>query len=460
MPASVGTYARTSTFRLPRSPLRITSAAQIELFAAAALSVVVALTHCPRLAAHALADGRAELLERPTEYTDVADGLVGHGIDVRLALSYASYVETGSLTRERLSSQGRTQRVALAEAESAQKYMWMLAEVGVYRDLMAFVRVPFLLQDRRALVALSDAAEDSAGLGIGDGSAGLISPVRYGVPLVNVGAAYGPLNQFRNPGWPTVVLRLSTQWATGKAMKPCLRSADCSRVASRGTWAMEAETRFSYRYRYLEPYAGFAWGREFVAAAGERNYRPAGRLTGDLYSDPPAYLRWTAGLAVIPWEARHRFQRLTVDTRLSAQWVSRGRQYSPLFDVLGSSGDRRLSTVQAGLWGDGSGAAAPFTGMTTVDGHALLSGELSLRIQAARYVRFQLALGLTFQTPHAITGASPCSSGAVDVVEGAVMCTSGRENPSFRALIDSPGQRFFLSEIVGVGTTLSAAAEF
>ena len=48
------------------------------------------------------------------------------------------------------------------------------------------------------------------------------------------------------------------------------------------------------------------------------------------------------GLNVIPWEIRDQFQRVTIDFRFTGTYRSEGRDYSELFDALGSSDARSL----------------------------------------------------------------------------------------------------------------------
>lgn len=398
-------------------------------------------------------------MSRPTAYTDVADALDGDNpVDVRIAMDYAHRGRWATLRRETQDAQGRVRLQRFARASQQRGQMSLRAEVGLYRDLMVFLGVPFVLEDRRVLRP-TDLARASGLVDEQDSEANWHSRVRDGVPHIELGAAWGVLNQYRRPGLPTVVLRGATEISTGRAMEPCMRGGDCFRGVGRGTLGMSGEVRFSYRYRYAEPYCGFAVGRT-VVTTGDRNFWPAGHLQGDLDREPPTTAGLTVGVALMPWEARHRFQRLALDLRFGATFVSRGREYTSLFDVLGTSSHERLADGGQRPFAGSEVDSAPFTGMTVADAHARLSGEVTLRIQAARYVRFELGIGLFAETPHWLTGAWPCDGRLLYSDQGQVTCEEGTLNPAFRPLVDRPGYRFQVSDVLGLVSGLSAQATF
>lgn len=314
--------------------------------------------------------------------------------------------------------------------------MWMTAEVGVFRDVMVLVSAPFVLEERLDLDSRLESEGDP--LLAADS---VDSRVRDGVPHIDLGIVVGLWNQFRTPGWPTWVLRLETQVGTGEARGPCLRGQGCFRGAGRGTVGLSVESRFSYRFRWLEPYVGFAAGGEWVTTgAYDFQVDAAEDVLG-----PPKTASMTLGTAFVPWEVRGRFQRFEIDVRAKAVYVSRGRDYSVLYDLLGSSEELA----------DGDGEYdAPFTGMTTVSSHARFSLHAALQIQAARYVQFRLGAGVLAATPHLLTGAQPCGEPTKE------SCESATPNPLYRAEIDQPGQRFTLSHILGIDLFASASARF
>ena len=403
---------------------------------------------------HATRSAHAEaprvFLAEPTNYTNVLDAFVGKGLpDFRLSLGFLSTSETSTIQRENPSHSqaGSYSHVAFASLDRTAKQIWISAEVGLFQDLMLTLNTPFVLEDSLTLAATPYAVQS----GLLDHAVGADydSRIRDGVPYINAGLAYGLINQYRTPNLPTWIVRLDAQISTGQAMTPCLHGQSCFRGAGRGTVRVQGETRFSYRYRLVEPYGGFSYAREAVTTAQD-NYWPNGTLPNDLDRNPPSRAGWTAGLSLIPWEDRERMQRIAVDGRFSATYVSRGRDYSPLFDILGTSPllSPDMSTAAT--------TSARFTGMTTIDAHVDMRGDLELLVRAARYVRFRFGLGISAATAHLITGASPCAA----AVTSSGTCEGGQDNPSYQPIIDRPGNRFRITDIIGVSLSASAAGQF
>src|SRR6185436_4158001 len=65
---------------------------------------------------------------------------------------------------------------------------------------------------------------------------------------------------------------------------------------------------------------------------------------------PPLIGRFTTGIEVTPWEHREAFQRLVLDARVSGTYHSPGREYSELFDALGTSQAKSLRDPNPGSY--------------------------------------------------------------------------------------------------------------
>ncbi|HET6339172.1 MAG TPA: hypothetical protein VFG30_38395, partial [Polyangiales bacterium] len=136
--------------------------------------------------------------------------------------------------------------------------------------------------------------------------------------------------------------------------------------------------------------------------------------------------------------------------------VSAGRDYTPLFDVLGTSGNPYLSTpleLEAGT-------PVAFNGLTQVDAYAKLALNLALAMQAARYVRFRVDLNVSHATQHLLTGAAACSAAGRDSDSTSDQCGDKQPNALYRAVIDQPGQRFALSSDIAYSLSATATAQF
>ena len=398
----------------------------------------------------ASAESAEMFLSEPASYTDVLEAFAGRGLpDFRLSLGFRTITRSSTVQRE-----DRTQVRAgtftfrdFARHERTTKLIWMTAEIGLYRGLMLVVSSPFVLEDARTLDATPFAIR--SGLLDHAVASSYDSRIRDGIPYVDLGLAYKLVDQFQHQNFPTWVVRFNAQIGTGKAMSPCLHGQSCFRGASRGTTQLQGETRFSFRHRLVEPYGGFFYAKEFVTTAGD-NFWPKGVSSDSSNQQPPSRAGWTAGIAVIPWENRQRMQRLSVNGQLSSTYVSAGRDYSPLFDVLGTSPS--LMSVD----GNGSGTTARFTGITSVDAHVAMQADLHLMIRAAQYARFRFGLGVSKSTSHLITGAYPC----LDSVTENGACPAGQTSPTYQAPIDRPGNRFRLTDIFALNVSASAAGQF
>lgn len=445
---------------------------------------------------------RLRLMRETVSFTDVIDAFDGadrFDLDVRLA--YERQRERGKIYRERTSAAEGRHQVRVADHAREQSRLSLGVDVGLLRDLMATLRIPLVLGDARqlSLPAGYDEGLVRAQLAGAQGavdplfSPSFASPTRAGLDYFAVGLAYALLNQMRRPWQPTWVVRVEGRRALGQPLQPCRSGKVCGTEStedrdsdgeldgtrgvqepgsSRGMSALELGTRFSRRYRRAEPYAGMGMLVEWPSTA-----RPLFELPGAARARPGMQSSAQLGAALIPWENRGSFQRIVLDVRLDATYVGAGYDYSALFDALGSSGDPELARAYydtgAGPYGVTCGgdadpacepaAAREFHGITRVASHLQYGGRIGVEVQAARYVRFMIGSSVNVVTPHAITGASACPSGAA-AADGALAeaagCAEGLRSPRHRPVIDANGRRFFMRDQLLLGVFAQATAMF
>jgi hypothetical protein len=432
----------------------------------------------PRAAAQ---DKPPYLFLEPTEYTDVIDAFDGPDdpIDFNVQLSFVRSQDSASILRERNPAGAfAVDTLHVANYRSVRSALVLGAEIGLYKDLMLYGQIPLVFSDTRDLrlpnsarcespacrqrartvaSVLNDAPPDAA-----DPSP-LFQPVplaaartRSGVPAVDVGVAWGITNQYRTPGLPTWVVLAEGRFSVSTAMKPCLAGSSCDPGKSRGTTRLLLGTRWSYRYRIIEPYVGLDHAFEWAAGA-DQAFDPssAGVFVDD--TGLPSVTGMTLGGTIVPWEHRGRFQQFSIDLRGRAEYVSSGRDYTPLFDVLGASANPALKEP----FHTDNGKQIGFNGLTHVDAYARLVLDIALAMQAARYVRFRVDLVLSHMTEHLLSGAAPCTSAARDSDgDGSDACGNKQPNALYRPVIDQPGQRFALSDQLSYSLSASATAQF
>ncbi len=442
------------------------------------------------------------LHSEPHSYTNVIDALDGYDpFDINVSLGFNRQYSTGEIQREVNNPATATGRnsanyIPVGQHEHTRNTLEVGLDVGVFHDLALFMNLPIVLSDTRTLSLPDSNADQMLSQQIReerqpDGSTislfdvPFASPARSGIPHIQVGIAWGIFNQFRDSALPNWLVMLSGQFAVGNTMRPCQNDPSSgaridyvNRVTGTtspcnggddpgitdGVHWIRFETRSSYRLRYIEPYAGLEFMAGFPAQASDQ-FKPGGDLDGFTNVIPPIQGELTAGVAIIPWEARARHQRLTIDIRLLGRYISEGHYYSPLFDALGTSQSAYLqepSYEGVDMAGNPVGREVIFQGLTDIEPHGRLSIQPAIEMQAAEYIRFRLGARFGWETPYMVTYSDACNpnfdADPGDPREG--NCRGGIINPHHRGNIDLPGRRFRLDDQFQVDLFASAIGQF
>ena len=479
--------------------------------------------------------GRPELMREPITFTDVIDSFDDEDIfDLNLTVGFLRTWEIGRIQRQYADTTTGDARMSgdwhdIANYERGTNILNVGLDIGIFRDLAIYARLPLLLSDDRSLARVGSPGTTDPYLGTSEGSlftfdadGSLRSPTRSGVDYMSFGLAWSLLNQHRDSSVPTWMIMLEGRFNLGDPMRACTRVAEvtnCNNAdgaapgagptapglptgVGRGMNALRIETRASWRYEVVEPYAGLAFQMEWPGYSTNQ-FLPSGALAGYINTLPPIQGRFTLGAAIIPWEDRLRFQRFTIDLRLTGDYISEGHEYSPIFDALGSStnpyltaptleglSDISASGVGEGCGADGTGdgadnngdgnidegclgaaglATSSFYGLTDVQSHGRFGGTLTLEMQAARYIRFAAGAGFLWSPPYVLTQADACNPN-VDAFDsgGAALvdlrrvgtCRGGIINPHHRPAIDMPGNRFRVEGTWQIDLSFSITAMF
>jgi len=179
---------------------------------------------------------------------------------------------------------------------------------------------------------------------------------------------------------------------------------------------------------------------------------------------------------------------LIADFRISGTYHSPGREYSELFDALGSSQAPSLRSPNPTAYmhnpqfdpknpigqpqsiADPNAQKAYFTGITDQQAFGSVTAHMAATWQAGEYIKFQAGLGLTFNQSHLVTTADACNpnfSGDLDksgpchtVGQGVNTSATGIPNPNHRAVIDLPGHRFSVDDTMIVQLWVSGVVMF
>jgi hypothetical protein len=475
---------------------------------ACSLAITAGLTVARRAAAEEpVTAGEPRLMSETAEVTSVIDAFDNDDpFDVNLVLGFQQSWKSSKIRREtNLNQPGLSNQAFVSTNENVASYsqststLNMGADIGIYKDLAFIFRVPLILNDSRSLGDLNG-SQAIQNLRLADPSGQQLfslpfsSPSRSGVDYFLIGLDWAITNQQRDRTKPTWVVGVQGRISVGAPLHACNANApqgvpscpdpawrgldgntpDQSRLStrdpgiSRGTDAVEIHTLVSRRFGYVEPYTGF---KALVEFAQYGDMAQTNGLQGALLNHPPLVGTFLLGMEVIPWERREQFQRLVGDIRLSGMYHSAGREYSELFDALGSSTASSLRSANPSSYkldtdphsatlgksiGDSASQQIFFNGVTDQQAYGSLGLHGSATWQAGEYIKFVAGLGVTFNQSHLITAADSCNpdlsslgTAAAGPCKGAPSATTtnlttvtGVPNPNHRDVIDLPGHRF------------------
>ena len=444
-----------------------------------------------------VAASEPRLMSESAEITSVVDAFdKDDPFDLHLMLGFSQQWKSANIRRETaLFQPGLTTGGFVARTENVAKFNQSLstlnvgADVGFYKDFALVIRLPIILSDSRGLSDLDGSSKNPQRLQDPQGAqlfkADHQSPTRSGVDWFSVGLDWAIFNQQRDFTKPTWVVGVEGRFGIGPSLHACNANAPAGTPQcpdpvnptinrdpgiSRGMNAVGAHTVFSKRYGYVEPYTGFNFLAEFAQDRGD--FGATNNLNGALVNHPPLLGTFTMGLEVIPYEHREQFQRLIADFRVSGTYHSPGREYSELFDALGSSQAPSLRSPNPTAYmrnpaatadpstqsiADPQSQKAYFTGITDQQAFGSVSAHASATWQAGEYIKFQAGLGFTFNQSHLVTSADACNPNFADNLDKSGPCrttgpvggnATGIPNPNHRAVIDLPGHRFSVDDTV------------
>jgi hypothetical protein len=432
------------------------------------------------------------LMSETAEVTSVVDAFdKDDPFDLNLTLGFEQTWKHADIRRETtLNQPGLSSGRFTADTENIASYSQQIstlnvgADVGIYRDLALIARLPIILQDAQSLGDLDGSSNNPQRLFDSNGQpiftipkgGSFQSPTRSGVDWFSVGIDWAIFNQQRDLTKPTWVIGIEGRFGVGTPLHACnatsgtnicpdpvhptIAADNRSPGISRAMDGVAAHTVFSRRFGYVEPYTGLSMLAEFPQSGSD--FGATSGYQGDLVNHPPLVGNFSLGMEVIPWERREQFQRFLFDFRATATYHSEGRDYTELFDALGSTTSQILRTPNPGGYtagpkgtsvADPSQGSVYFTGITDQLPYASLGGRFSVTWQAGEYIKFVSGVGLTYNQSHVITADQACNPSITDEPGASGACRSGGTghvtgipNPNYRPTLDVPGNRFLADD--------------
>jgi hypothetical protein len=428
------------------------------------------------------------LMNETAEVTSVVDAFdKDDPFDLNIILGFTQSWKTAKIRRESQLPQNGLEGPANAQAgfipatENIASYSSSMStlnlglDVGIYHDLALILRMPVILAWSQSLGDLNGSSGVAKQI-LADPSGGQLfnvpssSPTRSGIDTINFGLDWAIFNQQRDFTKPTWVIGIEGRVAVGAPLHAC-QVVNGSNVCpnpdgsagnrdpgiSKGFNSVIGKTVWSRRFGYVEPYSGFWVQADFPNSSSDfGKWNPA----QDLDRTPPLQGSFALGLEVIPYEAREQFQRLTADFRFKGTYHSPGRDYSELFDQLGSSQATSLRTPNPAAYTSGPGGKSVvdtssenvyFTGITEQEAYGSFTLSSSATWQTGAYIKFTLGAGLTYAQSHLITASDVCTPNGNTNPSAAGPCVQnglvqGVPNPDHRDIIDLPGHRFSVDD--------------
>jgi len=484
------------------------------------------------------------VLREPAEVTQVVDAFDDDDpFDLHLSLGYQHTWKGANIRRESSVIQpGLTTGGYGSDEMNVAKYtettsrLNTRAAIGVYKDIQLVLRLPIILSNKRKLEGLD--GSDKVQSVVLQGAPGeqlfslpFESPSRSGIEYLAIGIDAAIMNQFRDLTKPTWVVGIEGRFSVSEPMHACTtktsglnqagpqkKCADPSDInrngrpdvtdpasgdllegtnpserkpgVSRGTTGLELHSFLSKRIKYIEPYGGFRALFEFQNDSSDYGSTD---LKGSLVNHPPLQGSIIMGLNVIPWEIRDQFQRVTIDMRFTGSYRSEGRDYSELFDAIGSSDAPSLRNPNYASYranpafnpNQAEGPTNPrsvvdpnsqkvyVTGLTDVQQHGIYTLSTELTWQAGEYVKFSLGGGYTIVQSHLITFDQACNPDFSDNLDKSGPCkttassaggtsssATGIPNPNYRPVINTPGRRFKVDDSSAFDAWINATVMF
>jgi hypothetical protein len=421
------------------------------------------------------------VMSETAEVTTVADAFDGDDpFDLNLVVGFTQSWKHAKIRRETqlpqpgLASGGFIPATEnIATYNSSKSTLLVGADVGLYKDLALIFRVPLILSWSQSLGDLNGSTADDPQLladpmGVQLFSVPFSSPTRSGVDYISAGVDWAIYNQQRDETKPTWVIGIEGRLAVGSVLHACNAGAtvECPNPNPGDTTTLKpgispgydsiiGRSTWSRRFGYVEPYTGFQVQAQFAQA---RSVFGAYNPPNDLDRTPPLLGSFMLGMEVVPYEHREQYQRLSADFRFKGSYQSPGRDYSELFDALGSSSSTYLTTPNpAQYMASGTSSVAKtgteqvrFTGVTEEQAFGSFTASASATWQAGEYIKFTAGSSFTYSQPHLVTAADTCTPNNTDRGQAGPCATAagvlGSPNPDHHDIIDLPGHRFSVDD--------------
>lgn len=447
------------------------------------------------------------------EITDVIDAADGDDpFDMRIEVEYRRSLRRAKITREfncQPSAPGRDHEadtcpgappvgellhVKELRYERITHEVLPTVRVGLWHDLELKVEIPIVATDTQSIRFAGDGGNpDSIPITAAESSIAPENggnlfdvppdmPDRGGLGDMLFMLRFSPFAQERDDLRGDWTLELGYRAPTGTVMKAN------NEAVGRGVHELIVATALSRRFQYADPYGRFEAVFPFASQnALFKDYGDSQQHVG-----PGTRAGFMAGAELVPYDDPNSGVKFFIDIGLGAEYQAEGRDYSELFDALGSATAGRDPVPDPSNPGEtitdpcASGvdyepgncprfnpdsrapiAGQPTDGLTTVEEHITWKTRLGAGLYLSRYAKLSGYLALEHDTEHYLShadvGRDLDNSGLVEAAntvaneDGIGGYDPAEHNPVYVPAIDAVGRRIRVEETTNfqVGASLS-----
>ncbi|HEX2573491.1 MAG TPA: hypothetical protein VH877_28335 [Polyangia bacterium] len=429
------------------------------------------------------------------EITDVTSSAEkGHPFGFRIAASYSHLEKRAAIQRE-IEVAGADDIRAFKDLRYTQRRdtLNLRAEIGLFRDLMVYGGLPLVLSDSRELrydqslgagcvfpgdpnsaptcvnAGNSSTVADgilpasgfdarAGGAAIPGGSSLVFRGPRRGgsgtdlLDTVNVGITWAVFNQKRDDTKPTWTLNFEAQISIGNLMRFDRANPDANHGVSEGLHRLVARTAISKRFRYFDPYIGFWY--LFPTPRKDTlflNYGPAQQSQRAQQKAGTVF-----GVELIPLDLQRKSVKLALQFQGRIEGRFEGRGYSEIWEILAGAGPLACNPAQNPACSTNNNPISnpyqggqPYTGITTIQDHAVVGADFSLILQAGKWVRLGAQFQYTREQGHLATidGVGQALDTNCQKPTDGPVTRPCEFNPAYRPVINQVGRRYRIDDI-------------
>jgi hypothetical protein len=275
------------------------------------------------------------------------------------------------------------------------------------------------------------------------------APSRHGIQKVLLGLDYAIFNEARDDTKPTWTIGVEYGQGVGQVMGFNRLNPTANTGVDDGTNFVKLQTWASRRHGAFDPYMGFFWIYPWSrvghgAGSPYENFNDDGVHQGDSSTNPRQQAGTVFGFEAIPWEDVPNDRHIAIDLRGYVTAFFQGQGYSEMWEVLADNPQLQINN-------DGNGLPLkPYPGTTTIENYLSGGVDLAVNGQVGSHAKLRAGLGVSKDQSHYLTftdaGVDINGNGVVDPDTAGK--PSPEVNPAYQPIIDLPGRRYRVEDVL------------